>query len=364
LLTDWLRDSGFHGVIEIFSGEPTQLSFFWEILDYILDNLPNAHVVIPTNMTFLLDEGLTKNMETRLKTKRVHLSASIDGKYLQSLNRPFKFKQRYDDEFFEKAFTFAKKWHIGFHPMIYSNGIELWKKNFLWFMEMYEKYNLPKESLYLLEVRNEEWSVKQIYEFYKFTRFLVGYAFDVIANKDIRAFKDFIFKKRGFNILSSPFTTIGRGIGCSIQSTLTVRLGDLAIVPCHRLAYDSFVAGRFVVRDGKIVGIEAENPETFISILTADIRNSPICETCILKHLCSGGCLGAQFESTGNLFAPIPTVCMAEHWKVLGILLEMKERDILYDVMLDLPPNKQASIRLLLEVYDNERNKTIKRNNK
>jgi len=364
ILTDWLKSLNFRGSLEIFSGEPTQLPYFWDILDYILERLPNVHVTIPTNMTFLLNDELTKKMEERLKTRRVHLSASIDGKYLQNLNRPFKSNQVYSDEFFEKAFAFAKKWNLGFHPMIYSNGIELWQKNFLWFMDMYEKYELPKDSLYLLEVRNEEWNEKQIYELYKFMRFLVRYTYNEIANKDKKVFRDFLFKKRGFNILSSPFTTLGRGIGCSIQSTLTVRLGDLAIVPCHRLSYNSLVAGYFVVKDGKIVDIRAENPEVFITILTTNTKDFPVCESCMLKHLCSGGCLGSQFEASGNMFAPIPTVCMAEHWKILGILLEMRELGILEDIMFDLPSNKQASIRLLLEVYDNERDRALKANSR
>ncbi|RLA81655.1 MAG: hypothetical protein DRG33_00100 [Deltaproteobacteria bacterium] len=361
ILTNWLKERDFAGKLEIFSGEPTILPYFFDILDYVLENLPKTKVVIPTNMTFLFDDDLTAQIEERLKTRRVFLSASIDGRYLQNLNRPFKCNRPYDDAFYDKAFAFAAKWGFGFHPMVYSSGIELWQKNFLWFMEMHEKYNLPKESLYLLEVRNEEWNERQIYELYKFMRFLVRYVWEEIAKRDSKAFFDFIFEKRGFNILSSPFSICGRGIGCSIQSTLTVRLGDLAIVPCHRLSYEPLIAGKFIVRKGRIVGVKARNPEVLVSILSATTRDFPVCESCILKYLCSSGCLGAQFEATGNMFAPIPTVCMVEHWKILGIILELKELGLLEDMMSRIAPEKRASIRLLLEVYEDARNRAIKR---
>jgi len=42
--------------------------------------------------------------------------------------------------------------------MIYSNMIEYWSDNFLWFMRNYVKYGIPLNNLYLLEIRNVEWS--------------------------------------------------------------------------------------------------------------------------------------------------------------------------------------------------------------
>lgn len=357
LLVDWLEDIGFKGRLELFSGEPTLLPIFFDMLDYAIEHLKDAVILIPTNMTFLFDDELTREIEERLKTGRVFLSASLDGKYLQDINRPFKTeKRKYSDEFWHRAFQFAKKWKIGFHPMIYSNGIELWKDNFLWFMDMHERYGIPRETLYLLEVRNAEWTPEQIFELYKFMKFLVKYAYQEIAKCDKEKFIDFILRKRGFNILSSPFSIIGRGCGCSLQSTLTVRLGDLAIVPCHRLAYGAYVGGYFEKKDGKIVGIRAHSPELYIAIMTGSFKNFPVCESCLLKHLCSGGCLGAQAEINGEPFVPIPSVCMMEHWKVLGILHGLDEVGMLDEIMSHLSSEeKKESIKLLLEVFENAR---------
>lgn len=58
--------------------------------------------------------------------------------------------------------------------MVYSNGIEYWVDNFMWFIKMFLKYNivkledlkfLPRFPIYLLEVRNPEWKRKHMIEF-------------------------------------------------------------------------------------------------------------------------------------------------------------------------------------------------------
>jgi len=40
---------------------------------------------------------------------------------------------------------------------------------------------------------------------------------------------------------------------------ICVRLGDLAICPCHRTSYDKYLLGKFEVKDNQIIGIKANN---------------------------------------------------------------------------------------------------------
>ena len=47
--------------------------------------------------------------------------------------------------------------------------------------------------------------------------------------------------------------------GCTINRALIVRMGDLAIVPCHRTSYDQFLLGHFNVENEKIIGVTAKN---------------------------------------------------------------------------------------------------------
>ncbi|NPV54654.1 MAG: hypothetical protein HPY71_14260, partial [Firmicutes bacterium] len=320
-----------------FSGELFAQELGFEVLEVMLAHYagmqpelrPQA-VVVPTNCTFLLDDELTGQVEKKIADFaaldiRLALSASVDGKYGEG-NRPgcggvwlvSTVDTVRDDEYYERLFEFNARHGFGFHPMVYSRDIERWKDNFLWFQDGFKRHGIPPEFLYLLEVRNEEWTVEQIAEFADFISFLMRWVWDY-TNHDFERFGEFIFRKRGFNILN-PFSTIGRGLGCSLQSMLYVRLGDLAIVPCHRTMYKGMEAGRFVLRDDRITGIEANNVEFLIGEIAFQGDTSPMCEVCLIKPLCSKGCLGSQFESTGDFFSPIPTVCQLEHAKLLGII--------------------------------------------
>jgi len=311
LVLDWMLENSYSPKIEIFGGEPLVQNIGFKCLDLILEKLSGkveTKIVIPTNFTFLLNEKLTERVEELLeKSKKVNLpiflSASFDGKYCES-NRPFRGrKECRDDEYYDKCFSFASKWKFGFHPMIYSRHIEKWKDNFLWFQKMMQKHDIPFHNIYLLEVRNQEWTLHQTKLFGDFVRFLIHWSYRKVGRAN---FLDFLFKKRGFNILTASLSTHGRGIGCSFQSALYLRLGDLAIVPCHRTCYKPFVIGRFKVDKGKIVGVEANNIELGVMKAAFHTNTFPYCETCLIKSLCSFGCLGAQLETTGDMFTPIP----------------------------------------------------------
>ncbi|GAI96295.1 unnamed protein product, partial [marine sediment metagenome] len=149
---------------------------------------------------------------------------------------------------------------------------------------------------------------------------------------DRKGMVDFLFR-RAFNTLGSALSTTGRGLGCSIQSTIHLRLGDLVMAPCHRTSYKGMNYAHFEVKDGRIAGIIADNPELMTAIISLDGKNMPMCEVCLIKHLCSGGCLGSQFETTGDLFSPIPSVCRLEHARIMAMVEAYKEIGI-YDTVL------------------------------
>jgi len=252
---------------------------------------------------------------------------------------------KYDDSFYDKLFRFSKDFNVGFHPMIYSNGIEKWKDNFLWFQEMFKKYDLPFHNLYLLEVRNKEWNIKQCQEFEKFVNFLVKWTWEK-CDKDVEKISNFIFKEKGFNILTSSLSTVGRGIGCSVQSTMMLRLGDLKFSPCHRTSYDFMNAGEFVVKDGKIDNISSINPSLFFTINGINISSLPMCSICPISNFCTGGCLGSQYETTGDPFSPIPTVCRMELYKIRGLFRGYEEIGIMPKILNMINKDKVESYKI------------------
>jgi radical SAM protein with 4Fe4S-binding SPASM domain len=352
ILIEWLYENNYSPTLEIFSGDPLVQNIGHEIIELLIDKAKkhgrpvSNFLSIPTNMGVLHFpdklERLEKNIAEAEKVGfRIGLSASVDGPFMED-NRPSKGKTHRNEKFYNDLFTFAKKYGIGFHPMIYANGIKRWKDNFLWFQDKFKEYDLPWYGIYLLEVRNWEWSQKQSQDFYEFLYWLVHWTWDK-CNHDINRFA------RGyFNIMGSVLTTTGRGIGCSIQSSLQVRVGDLTWGPCHRLMYEKFEAGYFEVKDDKIVGIKAKNVETYIGINSANSSEFPECEHCAIKHFCSAGCLGANYETTGDLFNTNPSVCRMEHYKVTAIFHAMQDIGILTDITSNFSEERRLAVMNLI----------------
>jgi radical SAM protein with 4Fe4S-binding SPASM domain len=352
-MVEWLTRNRYHPQITFFSGEFFLQPINKKILYYFLDNIPPGikYIVIPVGGTFLLhndgEELIELQKKFMKKGVRLNYSLSIDGKYMDD-NRPLKNKNLIrDDNFYNKVFKFAKDASSGFHPMVYSEGIENWPKNFLWFQEKFKEFELSWSNMYLLEVRNNNWSYEQIKKFGEFIEFLLLWLWDHYEHDKDRFFRALI-TKGNFNILINSLTTVGRGMGCGIQSTMHVRLGDLSIFPCHRLMKDYFKIGSFNVEDGKITDVKACNVELGILIKSTDRRSFPFCETCLIKELCTGQCLGSCHETHGDPFAPIPVVCKLELMKVLTIHSTIKKIGLYHDY-LRLFSNKASSIISLEE---------------
>lgn len=352
LLLDWLDENNYKpNHLDPFSSEIFTQDVGFDVLELCLERLDNVpDIAVPTNMSFIFDDKKTKRVQdlidlSKLKGKNLYLSASVDGLYMEE-NRPMSNGKKRDSIYYDKLFSFCKKNHVGFHPMIYSKNIEKWIDNFLWFQEKFKEYNIPSDALYLLEVRNSNWSLDDCKELFKFMKFLVNWVWEY-SHKDVKNFFNFIYNKRGFNIIMNPFGQIGRGIGCSIQNTVMVKLGDLTIVPCHRTAYSQFNGGHFNIENNKITDIISENVVTYINMKTFDHVTQPYCETCMIKYLCSGGCLGAQFEVTGDIFIPIPSVCQMEHWKLMGLIQGFKEIGVFTNFKSKLTKEQKTTLNIV-----------------
>jgi radical SAM protein with 4Fe4S-binding SPASM domain len=344
---EWMTRNNYHPVINFFSGEFFQQEVNVKIIYYLLDHIPPGvtQVVIPVGGSFMLynDGSELIELQKKFKEKGVYLSfsLSVDGKYMDQ-NRPVKDKSPRDDTYYDKIFKFAKETRSGFHPMVYSEGIENWEKNFLWFQEKFKEFGLPWSNIYLLDVRNNNWSDTQLEDFGKFIKFLVHWLWDK-SKQDKDVFMRNIFQKGNFNILGGPFGTIGRGIGCGIQGNFLIRLGDLSSFPCHRLMRDIFKIGEFNQdEEGKLTDLKADNIELGILIKSTDRKSWPHCETCLIKNLCVGQCLGSCHETHGDVFAPIPVVCKLEHIKLFSIIEAFKEIDI-YKTYLDRVGSDKAN---------------------
>lgn len=327
LIMQWLDKNDFNPPVEIFSGELLAQEVGYQVLNIICDyqekreperRIPS--IVIPTNFTFICSEEATARVEAirkRLDDLGIAfgLSASFDGKYMEE-NRPYLHDLdvdlgggKRDDDYYERAFAYASGHCIGFHPMVYSKNIDAWPKNFDWFQEMMEKYNVPWENIYLLHVRNQEWTDKEIESLGKFMEHIYAFAWEKVGRDPEMLVNWLIRGGNGFNMLSQPYGCISRGLGCGIQAQMTIRVSDLMSYPCHRTGYRDFYTGQLVPDEDKVLRFECKNVELLMATFGVHQQAMPHCAQCPINKICTGTCIGAQYESNRNLFAPIPSVC-------------------------------------------------------
>jgi len=364
LVLNWLEENNYWPNFEVFSGELFSQELGFLALEKLLDWLiktkkEESEIIIPTNFSFIFDEEKIKRVESILQKAKdnniyLFLSCSIDGKYCD-VNRPFADGRIRDDIYYDNVFKFAKKWGCSFHPMIYSENIEKWKDNWLWFQENFKKHEIDFRCIYLLEVRNSEWKKSQLQEYYKFIRFLINWTLDYIIKNGYVDYEKmpimkFIYENKLFNAFNM-FSTCGRGVGCSIQSAVQLRLGDLTTSLCHRASYKQHNMWRFKVENDKIVDIEGINSNLLIAMASADHSTFPMCEACLIKNMCSYQCFGSMYETNKDPMQPIPTVCALEHAKIAATFDEMYSMGLHEDVMKFSSKDKYNTMRTYYKYF-------------
>ena len=341
----WMKKNKFVCTLDIFSGELFAQEAGYALMDIIYDEYKDCApdekikcVIIPTNFSFLANTELEMRVRKCLDKfneidLRVFLSASMDGKYMDQ-NRPFKKNIDVDidfvrdDAYYDKVFKFAREYDFGFHPMIWRANLDKWKQNFDWFHDMMCKHDIPWTNLYLLPVRDDGWTPEDNVLLQDFIRHIIDVSFEK-CGRNTERYVDFIFKDNGFNILATPFISIGRGIGCGMQTSLAIRMSDMKHFPCHRLMYPNFEIGYF----DDDMNYVTEHAELGLVTYGFSTKSQPMCFKCPIKELCLAGCLGSQFETNGEMFAPIKSVCKMSFAMVKAIVDKFDEIGVLEEVI-------------------------------
>ena len=339
ILINFLRDNDFFPQTDFFGGtvlsDPASLEVVYKYMEFYKDApKKDKYITLPTNMTFLRSEKQTNDVYALFEKAKSHgirlsLSASFDGKYMDQVNRPVYSKKPqeffYTGEYYDKVFRFAKQFNIGFHPMVHFTNIDKWIDNFNWFQTMFAKYKIPWNNIYLLEVRNDGWTKQNCIDYMKFYKHVLNYVYERLGRDNKLFVEAFIFNGGGTDITGcnisrmNMFNNVGkinRGMGCSVQTSMQLRLGDLTVTPCHRQSYKGFNGFKYLHDGNSITDIEPLNTSYYLSTMYLEHKSFPYCENCLIKHVCSGGCLGSQYEAMGDPYTPIPSVCLIFHTKV------------------------------------------------
>ena len=340
----WLEQN-FYCDLDIFTGEIWFTDFGISILEtifsYIEKGVKISKIVIPSNCTFLLYEkykNKIQNLIDKFKEKNVLLifSASVDGKIIENFTRPFKNKEnsiRENLDFYDELGLFCVKNGYGYHPMISAVSIEKWIENLDWWRAFFKKFYPNTEDykkqfvrLMMLEVRNNDWTEEKLEHLKEFMNYYAKCLLEEVCDNDIETYIHINtnINKLGIHQDYSMLNLIStnKDNPCSLGRSLCIRLGDLAIVPCHRCAYDKLVSGYFNVENEKINNtFTAKNIEVFIQSKLGNMREGMYhCYSCLFNKYCHRGCLGSQMENMRDPFASIESVCVLSKTKIIEAL--------------------------------------------
>ena len=329
---------------DIFSGEVWATDFGISALEILLEyvkttkHVPNM-VCIPSNCSFILNEEYFPKICQLIDAYEYYgcklvFSASIDGPILEVENRSFRDESKNvlrDDSFYTKLFEFCKKYNFGFHPMVNAYSIERWPEQYDWWLDKLNEYEFNYFAyIMFLEVRNDEWTHEKIKSYLYFLNHAYEAVKEKIFNGNSEEMARCCLMSEGHTRVSQNYFHLGYmsyspRMGCTIDRTIMIRLGDLSWVPCHRTSYDKFLYGKFIVEDDQIVGMEGLNLPLLFSIYGLAYGGHPKCDTCHLGRMCTRGCYGAQYEAHKELFYPCDTVCDLMKAKLLFLYQKLKK---------------------------------------
>ena len=374
ILLNFLDKHNLHPDIDIFSGELFAAESGFQLLEAMLEfykthpNNKPRYIMIPTNGTFIQEDILKEriiNLQKEFDNIEIHLtlSISIDGYYADNITRVYKKDVQFNlqkdytlsQEFYDKIYSFMQETNSLPHPMVAAETIEHWKDNFEWFKQMHKKYQIDIKHLYLLEVRNANWTKEKIEYFIDFINYLMDEAYYNIFNQDKDMFLKFLWGDEsvtplpGWNILSSHLREPRSGASCTIGKHLMIRISDFTIFPCHRLLYPHFKWGTMEFNENYELTLHSDNIELATTIIGVTPSRQPICNQCLIYPFCYQGCYGSQYETTCDIFTPIPSVCNLLYAKLITILRKVKEYGILNDYIEKVNELYQPQLILVLQ---------------
>ena len=324
IIYKWILKNNYYiPQLDFFTGEIWATQFGLDVLQITLDALIAGmqvpYMVIPSNCSFCLNPKQTARIQHYIDEFKkygttLQFSISVDGKVIDNESRPFNNEAlAKSDEYYENIFLFAQHNNFYFHPMVAASSVSKWIENYKWWKTEFKKYNMNIYNLMMLEVRNNDWTEQAVSDYNNFMKYLIDQGLEESHN-NIE-----LFTKKLFNIVENPEESnyipyspseIITFAPCTIPSQLTIRVGDLAIPPCHRTAYNKLLYGKFITENDEIVSIEANNIYTAQKILLGNTLTTHFkCDACVIKPYCLKGCFGEQWEDNADPFMPSTNVC-------------------------------------------------------
>ena len=315
-------------------------------------------ILIPCNFSFIDDDEKTKKVKEYIaKFKELNwdlgFSISTDGESCVDTREQRELATDHFDKLFQWTLEYPAN---GFHAIVSASNVGQMIESYDWWKNKFQHWYGDKPELdidflpYWLEARNDDWTEQTIQEYLK----LLDYMWDdrlAMCDNNIDHLAYHLFKGDGANntlrgLRSNDLINLkveehpedSQITQCTLSHCACINLNTYEIVPCHRLSYPQFVGFKLVEQDGKIVDIEPKNISGYLTTVMHNEQARPKCCACIYRRLCHKGCLGAQYESHGELFQPVISVCqlimrytahMVNKYHTSGVLRSAYKQDLL-----------------------------------
>lgn len=330
---------------ELFAGDLFYDDLYFDLIDMFAeflrekqDQYPSVFkrypglILTPSNFSFIHSPEKKIKLEQYIKDFQeefnweLGFSISTDGKYGIDTREQTPLSDEYFDSLFQWSLDHPAN---GFHSIISVSNIDNGIKSYQWWKEQCEKWfkGTSKESFswlpYWLLARQDEWTKESIDKVLQLIDYMIIDRYHMCGDNPDRFAVHLFGDEQMIREAGLPSNEIINDLihfninnprdmshlQCSINSCTAINVNNLTLVPCHRLTYEVFQGGSFVVKDNKIIDIEPFNVTTYLMTKMAKADSFPVCTNCDHNFLCDRGCLGAQFESSGELFLPIESVC-------------------------------------------------------
>lgn len=324
ILYNWIEGKNFFiPKIEFYSGEIWHSDYGLEVLEITYQSLKDKKwtefITIPSNCSFVRNESQLNKIQRYINKfarigVRIAFSISVDGAIIENEMRPLNNTEIKNDNFYDRLMLFAAHNNYCFHPMVAAKSAHKWIENHKWWEAQCEKYDLDVEKIMMLEVRNNDWDEESIKYYLEFLDYLIDRYKHVYCNdNNVEFFKHYFNFNENSKLdgyIPYALSEADTFAGCTVSNHMTVRLGDMAICPCHRTAYNKYLYGWFEIKDNQIIDIIGHNPQMASRILMANNNIATLeCDICPINERCLKGCYGSQLEIEGDPFIPIQSVC-------------------------------------------------------
>lgn len=300
-----------------------------DFMEYHRNNLENGYInpaiIIPCNMSFCENDQKIEQVRQICQDfekigVKIFFSYSTDGKFAIDSRE----QKSIDDTFFDKVFKFCEEMDWGIHPMISYENIDVAIDNYEWFKTKMKQFKLNNGSTlpYYLEVRNDGWTNESLKKYQQFLIYHLNDLFHNYNKSDLHQFFNNYFRE--YQEINGKYTHMGNteGLGKFVTSSennipcglgimdMTINVGTLSLVPCHRLAYPELNGGYFIQKNNKIIELQAsEYLNAYLNIVFFNNILKPKCISCDYNQICMKGCAGSQYEVFADPYFSIPSVC-------------------------------------------------------